>query len=64
MHFEGRFVELTKTFGYMLPRLEIFVFILLSIVFSSINLLQKSLSHTLLDMVNILILKLLGLPTL
>ena len=41
--FQRWLVEPAKTFDYMVPRLEVFFFIVLSIVFSSINLLQKSL---------------------
>lgn len=56
--FQAWLVEPAKTFGYnMLPRPEVFFFIILSIVFSSINLLQKSLPQALLDMISVLILK-------
>ena len=45
--FQGWLAEPAKTFGCMIPRLEVFFFFVLSIVFSSINLLQKSLPQAL-----------------
>lgn len=45
--FQGWLAEPAKTFGCMIPRLEVVFFSVLSIVFSSINLLQKSLPQAL-----------------